>query len=155
MEAFVNKATKIILGAFVGMILLAGAFSGGFITGHLLPSNGQFPGLNDFLPSSPSVQSDQESATPDDLQTLFAPFWEAWNIVHEQFVDQPIDDQALMHGAIRGMMDALGDQQTFYMEPQVYQNETSSLQGQYEGIGAYVDTQGEFLTIVSPIEGSP
>ena len=150
-----NKTIKIILGAFVGMILLAGAFSGGFITGHLLPSNGQFPGLNDFLPSSPSVQSDQESATPDDLQTLFAPFWEAWNIVHEQFVDQPIDDQALMQGAIRGMMDALGDQQTFYMEPQVYQSETSSLQGQYEGIGAYVDTQGDYLTIVSPIEGSP
>jgi len=60
-----------------------------------------------------------------------------------------------MQGAIRGMMDALGDKQTFYMEPQVYQTETSSLQGQYEGIGAYVDTDGEFLTIVSPIEGSP
>src|SRR5215212_4384026 len=137
------------------MILLAGAFSGGFITGHLLPSTGQFMGLNDLLPSLPGVQPDQQSSTPDDLQTLFVPFWEAWNVVHEQFVDQPIDDQALMQGAIRGMMDALGDKQTFYMEPQVYQNETSSLQGEYEGIGAYVDTQGEFLTIVSPIEGSP
>jgi carboxyl-terminal processing protease len=41
------------------------------------------------------------------------------------------------------------------MEPQVYENETSSLQGQYEGIGAYVDTDGDYLTIVSPIEGSP
>jgi carboxyl-terminal processing protease len=41
------------------------------------------------------------------------------------------------------------------MEPQVYENETSSLQGQYEGIGAYVDTEGDYLTIVSPIEGSP
>ena len=150
-----NKTIKIILGAFVGMILLAGAFSGGFITGHLLPSTGQFTGLDDLLPSLPGAQPDQQSSTPDDLQTLFAPFWEAWNVVHEQFVDQPIDDQALMQGAIRGMMDALGDKQTFYMEPQVYQNETSSLQGQYEGIGAYVDTQGDFLTIVSPIEGSP
>jgi len=155
LEAFVNKTIKIILGAFVGMILLAGAFSGGFITGHLLPSTGQFTGLDDLLPSLPGAQPDQQSSTPDDLQTLFAPFWEAWNVVHEQFVDQPIDDQALMQGAIRGMMDALGDKQTFYMEPQVYQNETSSLQGQYEGIGAYVDTQGDFLTIVSPIEGSP
>jgi carboxyl-terminal processing protease len=41
------------------------------------------------------------------------------------------------------------------MEPQVYENETSSLQGQYEGIGAYVDTEGDYLMIVSPIEGSP
>jgi carboxyl-terminal processing protease len=155
LEAFVNNTTKTILGAFVGLILLAGAFSGGFIVGHLLPGSGQIPGISELLPSSPAVQPEQESATPDDLETLFVPFWEAWNIVHEQFVDRPIDDEVLMQGAIRGMMEALNDEQTFYMEPQVYENETSSLQGQYEGIGAYVDTDGEYLTIVSPIEGSP
>jgi carboxyl-terminal processing protease len=60
-----------------------------------------------------------------------------------------------MRGAIRGMMDALGDKQTFYMDPVVYENETSSLAGEYEGIGAYVDLDGEYLTIISPIEGSP
>ena len=150
-----NKTTRTILGLFVAGILLAGAFSGGFIVGHLMPFSGQLPALSDIFQSSPAVQPDQQATTPSDLQTLFTPFWEAWNIVHEQFVNQPIDDQALMQGAIRGMMDALGDKQTFYMEPQVYQTETSSLQGQYEGIGAYVDTDGEFLTIVSPIEGSP
>ena len=150
-----NNTTKTILGAFVGLILLAGAFSGGFIAGHLMPATGSIPGVSDLLPSSPAVQPEQESGTPAELQTLFVPFWEAWNIVHEQYVEQPVDDVLLMQGAIRGMMDALGDQQTFYMEPQVYENETSSLQGQYEGIGAYVDTEGEYLTIVSPIEGSP
>lgn len=150
-----NNSTKTILGAFVGLILLAGAFSGGFIVGHLLPASGSLPFINDLLPSSPAVQPEQQAATPEELQALFVPFWEAWNIVHEQYVDQPVNDELLMQGAIRGMMDALGDEQTFYMEPQVYQNETSSLQGQYEGIGAYVDTDGDYLTIVSPIEGSP
>jgi len=151
----VNKTTKIILGAFTGIVLLSGAFSGGFIVGHLLPSSGQLPVISDFLPPSPDMQAEQQAATPADLQTMFAPFWEAWNIVHQQYVEQPVDDQLLMQGAIRGMMDALGDEQTFYMEPQVYQNETSSLQGEYEGIGAYVDTDGDLLSIVSPIEGSP
>jgi carboxyl-terminal processing protease len=155
MEASVNNTTKAILGAFVGLILVAGAFSGGFIVGHLMPATGQLPVISDLIPSSPAVQPEQQAATPDELETLFVPFWEAWNIVHEQFVDQPLDDQKLMQGAIRGMMDALGDEQTFYMEPEVYHNETSSLQGQYEGIGAYVETDGDFLTIVSPIEGSP
>lgn len=150
-----NNTTKTVLGAFVGLILLAGAFSSGFIVGHLSPATGQLPVLSDFLPGAPGVQPDQQAATPDELKTLFTPFWEAWNVVHDQYVDQPVDDKLLMQGAIRGMMDALGDQQTFYMEPQVYQNETSSLQGQYEGIGAYVDTDGDYLTIVSPIEGSP
>lgn len=150
-----NNTTKTILGLFVIGVLLGGAFSGGFIVGHLLPASAQLPGLSDLLPSGAGVQPEQEAATPDNLETLFAPFWQAWNIVHEQYVDQPIDDQALMQGAIRGMMDALGDKQTFYMEPQVYESETSSLQGEYEGIGAYVDTDGDYLTIVSPIEGSP
>jgi carboxyl-terminal processing protease len=155
LEAFVNNTTKTILGAFVGLILLAGAFSGGFIAGHLMPATGQLPALNDLIPGQPGVEPQQQAATPDELETLFVPFWEAWNVVHDQFVEQPVDDQVLMQGAIRGMMDALGDKQTFYMEPQVYENETSSLQGQYEGIGAYVDTEGDYLTIVSPIEGSP
>ena len=150
-----NNTTKTILGAFVGLILLAGAFSGGFIAGHLMPATGQLPALNDLIPGQPGVEPQQQAATPDELETLFVPFWEAWNVVHDQFVEQPVDDQVLMQGAIRGMMDALGDKQTFYMEPQVYENETSSLQGQYEGIGAYVDTEGDYLTIVSPIEGSP
>ena len=150
-----NKTVNIILGLFVAIILLAGAFSGGFIAGHLLPAAGQIPFLSDILPSSPTVASDPQSATPAELQSLFTPFWEAWNIVHTQFVDQPVDDLALMQGAIRGMMEALGDQHTFYMDPELYTDETQALQGEYEGIGAYVDLDGEYLTIVSPIAGSP
>ena len=150
-----NKTLKISLGLFVAVILLAGAFAGGFLVGHLVPASNQLPFFSDLIPSSPSVTPEQQSATPSELQPLFVPFWEAWNIVHEQYVDQPVDDLALMRGAIRGMMDELGDKQTFYMDPIVYQTETSSLQGEYEGIGAYVDTDGEYLTIISPIAGSP
>jgi carboxyl-terminal processing protease len=154
-EAFVNKKTRVLLGFVVGVILLAGAFAGGLLVGNILPSTFQLNGISDLLPNSPAVQPEQQTATPEDMQALFTPFWEAWNIVHKQFVDQPVDDELLMQGAIRGMMDALGDKQTFYMEPQLYENETTSLQGEYEGIGAYVDTDGDYLTIVSPIEGSP
>jgi carboxyl-terminal processing protease len=151
----VNKNVNIILGLFVAIILLAGAFSGGFIAGNLIPSRGQVPILSDLIPSPPTVAPERQSATPAELQSLFTPFWEAWNIVHTQYVDQPVDDLALMQGAIRGMMDTLGDEQTFYMDPEMYKTETLSVQGEYEGIGAYVDMQGDYLTIVSPIAGSP
>ena len=150
-----NNTIKWILGLFVVGILMGGAFSGGFIAGHLMPARGELPVISDFIPSSPAVEPAQETATPEDLQTLFVPFWEAWNIVHEQYVDQPVDDEKLMQGAIRGMMEVLGDEQTYYMEPEVYESETSALQGEYEGIGAYVDIEGDYLTIISPIEGSP
>lgn len=147
-----NKTIKILIGLFVAVILLAGAFSGGFIAGHFFPATAP---IDTILPAPSNPTTEQQTNTPADLQTLFAPFWEAWNVVHSQYVDQPVDDVALMQGAIRGMMAALGDKQTFYMEPEVYKNETSSLQGSYEGIGAYVDTTGDYLTIISPIEGSP
>jgi carboxyl-terminal processing protease len=89
------------------------------------------------------------------LDTLFQPFWEAWNIVHDEYVDQPVDDVALMQGAIRGMMDALGDDHSSYMDPQTYESANESLSGEYEGIGAWVDTTADYLTIISPIPGSP
>jgi len=152
----VNKTTKTILGMFVALILLTGSFAGGFVTRHYLAESGMFPGFSDNPTTElPAPNSQSSSASPRELKELFVPFWEAWDIVHEQYVDQPVDDVALMQGAIRGMMEALGDKQTFYMDPQVYESQTSSLAGGYEGIGAYVDTDGKYLTIVSPIEGSP
>ena len=36
-----NKAIRVILGIFGSVILLSGAFAGGFIVGHLMPATGQ------------------------------------------------------------------------------------------------------------------
>lgn len=157
-----EKTAKYILGIFAILILLTGSFAGGFVTRHALAQTDIFPGFGDnphsevlLPPTSAPPTGDQNAATPGELQSLFVPFWEAWNIVHEQYVSQPVDDTLLMQGAIRGMMEAVGDDYTYYMDPQIYELETTSISGEYQGIGAYVDTQGEYLTIVSPIEGSP
>ena len=150
-----NKSIKLILGSIIAFIFLLATFSAGILVGFFVPGGSQLPIVNDFIPLQPTAAPEQLSATPEDMQTLFAPFWEAWNIVHSEFVDQPLDDVALMRGAIRGMMEAVGDKQTFYMDPVVYETETSALSGEYEGIGAFVDTTGDYLSIISPIEGSP
>jgi len=159
---FVEKTTKYILGIFAVLILLTGSFAGGFVTRHALAQTGLFPGFTDnphpnivLPPTIVAPSTEQTSATPQELQDLFVPFWEAWNIVQNQYVSQPVDNTLLMQGAIRGMMEAVGDDYTYYMDPKVYEVETTSLSGEYQGIGAFVDTQGEYLTIVSPIEGSP
>lgn len=71
------------------------------------------------------------------------------------FVDQPLDDNALMEGAIRGMISALGDPHTRYADPDEYQSEVDSSAGNYQGIGAYVDVTGDYVKINSTISGSP
>jgi len=151
---------KILRGALIGalaVIILLGSFSGGLLVGHFLPfQQERQPFLvGNVEPSLPTVSPEQQSTTPDELETLFQPFWEAWNIVHEDYVDQPVDDVTLMQGAIRGMMDALGDEHSSYMDPKAFKDANDGLAGEYEGIGAWVDPTAEYLTIISPIPGSP
>lgn len=152
-----NKSVRVVLLSLAAIILLTGSFSGGFLVGHFLPfSGGQGQAFQLGNPAPlPTTSPDQQATTPSDLQTLFQPFWEAWNLVHEEYVDQPVDNVTLMQGAIRGMMDSLGDPHTSYMDPQTYTAANESLAGSYEGIGAWVDTTSDYLTIISPIPGSP
>jgi carboxyl-terminal processing protease len=91
----------------------------------------------------------------ESFDKLFQPFYQAWNIVHNQYLEQPVDDVALMQGAIKGMMDSLGDPYTAYMDPEEYLEQNTPLQGEYTGIGAYVDTSGGALVFISPMPGSP
>jgi len=61
----------------------------------------------------------------------------------------------MMQGAIRGMMDSLGDPHTSYMNPDELTQANIALSGTYDGIGAWVDASGDFLTIISPMPGTP
>jgi carboxyl-terminal processing protease len=152
-----NKILRGVLLSAVAFVMLLGTFSGGFLVGHFLPA-GLAPQALQALPTAPPVETaspEQQSVTPEGLQALFAPFWEAWNIVHNEYVDQPVDNVALMQGAIRGMMAALGDKHSSYMDPTTFEAANAGLSGEYEGIGAYVDTTADYLTIISPIPGSP
>jgi len=95
------------------------------------------------------------SISKPDLDVLFRPFFQAWDIVHEQYLNQPVDDRKMMWGAIRGMMESLEDPFSAYMDPDEYREQNTPLLGEYTGIGAWVDTSGEFLIIMSPMPNSP
>jgi carboxyl-terminal processing protease len=142
-----NKTLRVVLLALVAIVLVVGSFGGGFVAGHFLPLGS--------AGSAATSTSSSQGGTPSDLNTLFTPFWEAWNIIHKQYVDQPVNNTLLMQGAINGMMQSLGDPHSTYMTPQEYTDANSQLAGSYAGIGAYVDTSSKLLTITKPIPGSP
>lgn len=87
----------------------------------------------------------------------FANFWNVWNLAEERFVDEKaLKPDEMVNGAINGMLDSLGDQgHTRYLSAEQTERFAESLEGEYEGIGAYVNTEGGFPIIVAPIEGSP
>jgi carboxyl-terminal processing protease len=157
-----NKTFKSILGAVVALILLCGTFSGGLVVGWLLPgraSNVILPALgqpNNQSAGTPSAANTNPNAsTPQDLQKLFKPFWDSWTIVLSQYVDQPVDQEKLMQGAIRGMLASLGDEHTAYMSPDEYKQANLPMIGEYDGIGAWVDITGKFIKIIGPMPNSP
>ncbi len=138
-----NKTVKIVFGIFAAFILLTGSFAGGFVTRHALAQTSFLPGFSES-PAHPDIEfsapptlvppsNEQSQATPSDLENLFVPFWDAWNLVHERFVDQPVDDVALMQGAIRGMLESLGEAHTFYMDPKVFESESVISLGRISG----------------------
>jgi carboxyl-terminal processing protease len=146
-----SKAARFLLSGCIAFVLLLGVFSGGLAVGYILPRDNPFAaGLFQKRNTSGSGDSSSQS-----LDQLFAPFWEAWDLVHKQYVTQPVNNLVLMRGAIRGMLAALGDQHTSYMDPDQFRQVNAGLGQEYEGIGAYVDTTGEYMTIISPMPGSP
>ena len=153
-----NKKTWILIGIVVGLGLIVSAFSAGAVVGNLLLPRPNLPWAIESKKPTPSHLSEGES-TPDlsniSTEELFIPFWETWDIVHEQYIDQPVDNTALMRGAISGMLDALEDEHTSYMDPNQYHQANIPMEGKYEGIGAWVDTTSEYLTIISPMPDSP
>lgn len=105
-------------------------------------------------PSNSAVQA--QDSPGDDTEELFEPFWEAWGLLHENYVD-PLDDNTLMEGALTGMMASLGDPHTDYMNPETFARVNEAMSGAYEGIGAAVrlDEETGGLELVSVMPGSP
>lgn len=145
------KNPRTILLVAWGLIIVLATFSAGVLIGWALPGN---PGF--VLPVNIfSGRIEQPTSSSGDRDALFMPFWEAWDIVKTQYVEQPVDEVVMMRGAIRGMLDSLGDEHTSYMDPDQYRQQNAPLQGEYEGIGAWVDITGEYLKIIAPMPGSP
>ena len=81
---------------------------------------------------------------------------EVWDIIFRDYVDQNrLDAGALSQAAIKGVVEALDDPYTSYMDAEAYQMSLSDLEGKFEGIGAYVGIKDEQLMIIAPIPDSP
>ena len=82
---------------------------------------------------------------------------QAWDKINQYYVDRSaIQSQALTYGAISGMVNALGDTgHSVFLTPQMRKNENNFTQGQFEGIGAEVQSKNGHVVIVAPIDNSP
>ncbi len=80
-------------------------------------------------------------------------FIEVLHAVQGNYVDA-VEPKSLIEGSVRGLLHGL-DPYSQYLDAREYQNLKSSLEGEFDGIGAYVDIREGYPTVISPIEGSP
>jgi carboxyl-terminal processing protease len=145
-----RRTTPILALAVALVAILAGGalFMSGFLVGERLTEQ----------PGTPAGRADS-----------FQPFWDTYQTIERRYAGGDIDEQALVRGAIRGMVEALGDPYSSYLTPEEYQSGLQDLSGQFEGIGAEIGTKSASgatsdcatlgpdctLIVVSPIQGSP
>ncbi len=104
------------------------------------------------LPSAAAATAPDDAVELD--QALIA---EVIDVLQEHFVDGgPVSSENLTLGAIRGMVDALGDDgHTEYLTETEYKVEQDILEGRIVGIGVVLDQRASAPLVVSVIDGSP
>lgn len=84
----------------------------------------------------------------------FSIFWDAWKLVTEKYVGK-YDAQKMVYGAVKGMVEGLGDPYSSFLEPELNKNFLEDLSGQLEGIGAELTQKDGKLVVVAPLDNSP
>jgi carboxyl-terminal processing protease len=107
--------------------------------------------------------------TPTGEAQDFQAFWDTYRAVTERYAGGSVDRRAIIEGAIKGMIGALGDPYSMYLTPEEFKQSLSGISGEFEGIGATigtVDAAGNsasctpisadcHLVVVAPIPDSP
>ena len=90
---------------------------------------------------------------PEDLGI----FWEAMDLLEEDFYGELPSPHERSYGAIRGVLDTLDDRNTGFLTPTEATGFMESIEGSFEGIGALVEWAEDegAIRIVEPFEDQP
>ena len=128
-----RRARYILIGAVVGALLVGGVLSA--------------VAFNEM---------DLFKSAPFSFQNLWL-MKQARVILETYHVDgeEKVSEEDLLHGAIKGMVSALGDPYTRFVDPEELKEEEIELQGEYGGLGIYIGQRDGKTLVVSPIEDTP
>ncbi len=113
-------------------------------------------------------QAASQPGTPSSEAAAFQPFWDTYQTINDRYAGGAVDREALIQGAIRGMIGALNDPYSSYLSADQYRQSLEGISGQFEGIGAEIASRAPGgaegctplgpacrLVVTAPIAGSP
>jgi len=145
-------AVGVVVGQSGGLGGLATSIATPYVPGTVVPGTSPQP-TGSRATEPPGVPTTQPPYAPSD----FGVFWQALEKIRQNYVGRDdLNDRDLTYGAIRGMVEALGDTgHSTFLTPEALANENQSLQGTVVGVGALLGTKGGHPVIVSVISGGP
>jgi carboxyl-terminal processing protease len=93
------------------------------------------------------------SADSDETYKGLKVFSDVIEIIQKNYVD-PVKPKDLIEKAIQGMVSSL-DPHSALLPPEAYEELRIDTEGKFTGIGIHVTMRDSFVTVVSPIEGTP
>ncbi len=111
-----------------------------------------------LLPGQINVQAWRNNGIAEAKKRNLDPnlFWNVWDEIQAEYVDHDkINNEALYYGAIKGMVQAVGDPYTDYFDPKANAAFNQDLDGKFEGIGAELSSKDGQLLVVAPLPLSP
>lgn len=92
----------------------------------------------------------------DDYYYYLEIFNSVYNLIKDAYVDgEKVDAKTLFHGAIKGMLDSLGDPHTAFLSEDDFRELTVETSGKFGGLGIHISSKDGFIYVVSPIEDTP
>lgn len=84
-------------------------------------------------------------------------YWDVWAKLQNNYLDAHAaqQDQVLIYGSIKGLVESLEDPYTVFMDPEETKQFEENLHGSLEGIGAELSVRDGMLVVVSPLKNSP
>jgi carboxyl-terminal processing protease len=97
----------------------------------------------------------EKAGESSDLEKL-KPVADVMKLIKSKYV-RDTDDDSLVDGAIRGMVQSLKDPYSVYMGPDEFENFMISVNGSFEGVGISLgfEEKSGAIVVISPIEGTP
>ena len=80
-------------------------------------------------------------------------FTEVIEIIQKNYVDE-VDSKELIEKAIQGMVRGL-DPHSSLLPPEAFEDLSIDTKGEFTGIGIHITMRDDFVTVISPIEGTP
>ncbi len=135
-----EKKTQII---FAIVVLLGLVFYAGYQVG--------IQDINDV-----EVENGTVEPANDVLDADFSLFWDSVKLVKERYFNAgELQDQDLVYGAIRGVMQALDDPYSTFFEPEDAEKFQQDISGSFGGIGAQINVLNNQLIVVAPLKDNP